>query len=879
MWHWRQITHGLRTLWRRDASHQELADEVRHWLEQAEAELIARGATPQEARRNVRLRYGDGLAAREDVGASGWETLVEDLHADVRLAARRLRRSPGFTVAVTLILGLGIGAATAILSAASPVLFEPLNYPEPDRILSIADRSEGNATLPVTFGTFLELRERSRAFESLAVFNSWLPTLTGGPEPERLEAQRVSAGYFDVLGVRPALGRGLDPAADRPGGTNEVVLSDGLWRRRFAADPGVIGRPVDLDSESFVVVGVMPVDFENVTFPSAQAWAPLQYDALVTSFDTREWGRHLEMAGRLREGLALDEAREDVARVAERPIEEFVRPTWASMSDGLTVRPLRDTVTAGARPTMVVLTGAVGLLLAIACVNLTILLLARGLRRREELAMRAALGAGRARLVRQLLTESLMLAALGGVFAIAVARLALGGLVAVSPPTLPRLGSIGLDATMLVFALGLTTTVGLVVGLAPALVRSGRRALATEKGAAVRHQVISRVLVVTEVALAVMLLVGAGLLMRSTARLLSTPTGFDPASVVVMQVYATGLERGDAATHRFWNEALDAVRGVPGVREAVLTSQLPLSGDVDVFGVTVDEANRREGADGSAYRYAVSPGYFEALGIDPVRGRTLEEQDRPEAPRVAVVSESLSRRLFQDRDPLGRSIRVGAVELPPYTIVGVVDDVKQESLAAEAAEAVYVTPEQWHWADRVRWIIVRADGDDPSATVPAIRRAVWSVDRDQPVVRAQSLQDLVRRSEAQRRFVMTVLLAFALAAATLAGLGLYGVLSGSVTERRHEIGIRAALGASREHILVIVVRRGMALAGIGMGIGLVGASVASALLASLLFETSRADPLTYAGAVVLLGSVSAVACWLPASRAARVDPLATLKTD
>jgi predicted permease len=531
---------------------------------------------------------------------------------------------------------------------------------------------------------------------------------------------------------------------------------------------------------------------------------------------------------------------------------------------------------------MLVLFGAVGLLLLIACVNVTILLIARGARRQGELAMRAALGAGPSRMVRLLLTESLVLAGLGGAFGIVVARVVLAGVVAVSPASLFRLGSIGLDGAALGFALGLTLLVGVVFGLAPAFVRSegqlheaGRE---VGRGSVGRSRSTRWALVVTEVALAMVLLVGAGLLVRSTQRLLSIPPGFDPSSVVVMQVYTTGLQRGDTPTHQFFDQALDAVRNVPGVRSAVLTNQLPLSGDIDEFGVTLDDPTRSEGADGPAYRYAVSPGYFETMGIRLVSGRGLQGEDIVGRTPVAVVSESLAQRLFKGGNPVGNRIRVGPTELPPYTVVGVVEDVKQASLETDQMEAVYVTSQQWHWADRVRWIVVQAD-QAPLTLVPDVRRAVWSVDRNQPIVRSQSMEGLVARSQAQRRFVLVVLVAFAAFAVTLAAIGLYGVLAGSVAERKREIGVRSALGATRANIMTLVIRQGMTLTAVGVAIGLLVAAAASEALVTLLFGVSRLDVGTYAAVALLLTMVSGVACWIPAARAARVDPLATLRAE
>lgn len=878
---WRRLTLGLRALLHRDAAERDLADEVRHYMDEAEAELVARGAAPGEARREVRLRYGDDMATREDVRSHGWEHQADTLLSDLRLSARSLRRAPGFTAVVVLTLGLGVGAATAIFSAVRPVLFEPLAYPHPERILSVSYRSDDGTSIPTAFRVYLEVQERNRVFETLAVFKPWQPTLTSDAEPERLEGQAVSAGYFDVLGVAPALGAGLDASADRPSGPRLVILGDGLWRRRFGGDPSVVGRTLRLDGDAYTVVGVMPATFENVTLPSAQVWTLLQYDPAVAGFDTREWGHHLEMVGRARPGLEPDDVRQTLDGIGRRPVAEFPRPQWAALNRGFLVRRLHDATTADARPAMLVLMGAVGLLLVVTCVNLTLVLLARGARRRSEFAMRAALGARRGRLARYLLTESLLLAGMGGLLGVGVARACLAALVAVSPPSLPRVGAIALDGTALAFALGATTLVGVIFGLAPGLHRWAGRPQALRdagRGSVRRSRASRRVLVVTEVATAMVLLVGAGLILRSTRLLFAQPLGFDATHLAVVQVYATGLERGDAMTHRFFDQALEAVRAVPGVVSAAETSQLPLSGDQDGYGLALADGAGGGEVDGAAYRYAVSPGYLETMGIQVLRGRALTRGDAGDAPPVAVVSEATARSLFPDRDPIGATIQAGPQRPDPYTIVGVVEDVKQASLEADGDWAFYVPAHQWHWADRVRWIVVRADGS-ALPLVPSIQQAIWSVDRNQPVVRAQSMDAVVARSEARRRFVLMIMSAFALAATTLAVVGLYGVVTGMVTERLPEMGVRAALGASSESIVALVVGQGFRLTAAGLVLGMAVSVAASGAVASFLYGVSRLDPLTYAGVAALLAVGSLLACAVPALRAGRVDPATTLKAE
>jgi predicted permease len=878
---WTAITQGLRALLRRGDADRDLDDEVRHFMQAAEDDLVAGGVPRREARRKVRLEYGDPLAAREDVRSWGWEAWVDTLVADFRLGTRSLFRTPGFTAVAVLTLGLGVGAATAIFSVVRPVLFEPLGYPDPHRLVSIEGRAEDGSSVQSAFGTYRELAARSRSLSGLAVVKPWLPTLTGGEEPVRLEGQSVSASYFPVLGVAPALGPGFDAVADQPGGDLQVILSDGLWRTRFGADPSVVGRTVELDGRSHAVVGVMPRDFENVTAPGARAWTLLQYDPTAASFDTREWGHHLDLLGRLRAGSSLDDARRGMDRIAASPGPAFPRPEWAALGHGVPVRLLRDAATATARPTVWIFTGAVALLLLVTCANLTLLLLARGARRRGEFAMRGALGAGRLRLARYLVTESLILTTAGGVVGFAVAELGVSALVALGPASLPRLQDVGLDGAALLFTLTLTTVVGVAFGLAPGLHRSAAHPQALReagRGAARRGRTTRQALVVAQVAMATVLLVGSGLILRSTQRIFSQPIGFEADGLVVVQVYGTGLASGDAVVHGFFDRALDAVRAVPGVASAAETSQFPLSGDADVYGVTAADGIRTEGSGGSAFRYAVTPGYLETMGMGIQRGRALDRDDGAGAPGAVVVSRRLALRLFGGEDPIGRTIQAGAPRPDPYTIVGVVDDVPQSALGAQDTDAFYVSAHQWHWADRVRWMVVRAEGD-PLTLVPAIRQAVWSVDGNQPVVRAQTARTLVADSETRRRFVLLVLSAFAAAATALAVLGLYGVVSGMVVERMPEMGVRAALGAPRERIVGMIVRQGLALAGAGVVVGVLGAMATGGTLDSLLFQVSPADPLTYAAVAALLLLAAGVACVVPATRAARADPVRALKTE
>jgi putative ABC transport system permease protein len=865
---WRQTRRGLYVLTHRRVADQDIADEVQHFLDQmAPEDRSAARAT----------------MAREQVRSYGWENLIDQVIVDARYAARRLLASPGFTIVCALTLSVGIGASTAIFSAVYPILFEPLPYPDAGRILMISDRGAGGSRVDVTFGTYAELGARSRSFSALAVVEPWQPTLTSRAEPERLDGQRVSASYFRTLGIGPRLGRDFDAADDRPHGPNVVLVSNALWQK----DASILGKQITLDGDRYTVIGVMPAGFDNVVSPSAQVWSLLQYESSAPFFRdagshyTREWGHHLAMIGRVRSGVTLDAARREIEDLARIPTPEFVRPSWASLSDGLTVHALQDDVTSGVRPALLAILGAVLLVLTIACVNVTNLLLARGVQRRSEFAMRAALGAGRARIVGQLITESLLLALLGGVLGLGLAAIGTRVLVALSPPELPRVSAIGINGSVFMYAFGVTTACGLLVGLVPALQNTGNLRQRGQRGQRgqreqreqreQRHHSIRKALVVTEVALALILLVSAGLLLRSLGSLFNVPPGFRPSHVLTMQV------QDAQSRYAFFARALDAVRRVPGVTSAAHTSQLPLSGRVDGYGAHMESNTRTdESGDFSALRYTTSPGYVEAMGIALRRGRLLDEHDIAGQPHAILVSESFAKRNLAGQDPLGQRLRFGP-DTVWATIVGVVADVKQQSLDGDETDAVYNTTSQWVWVDAKQSFVVHTQGD-PAALAPAVKAAIWSVDKDVPIVQVATMSDLVARSEAKRQFALTVFEAFGLAALALAAIGLYGVLSGGVTERLREIGVRSALGASPSDIVTLIIRQGMTLATLGIALGLFGAIVASRAIASLLFGVSSLDPMTYAGVIVVLLGVSALACWLPAMRASGVAPLIALRT-
>ena len=874
---WRQLTRGLRGITSSSAADRDVDDEVRHYLDQATAAHIARGLPPHLALRAARLELGSLTNIREEVRGSGWENVVETALADLRYTLRRLRSAPVFASVTILTLALGIGGATAIFSAVNPILFEPLPYPDGRRITMLWEAGSDGSRSEGSFGMYSALVERSRSFQNIAALKPWQPTMSGADRPERLQGQRVNASYFSVLRVPPFLGRDFQAADDKQDGPKVVIISDALWRRRFAAERAILGRTIRLDDDSYTVIGVMPNAFENIVAPGADVWAPLQYGL----GQGRAWGHHLRMIARLRRGVSVAQATRELDAIGSAVVREQNPETYRS---GVTfmVAPLHEDITRGVRGALLAILGAVMLVLLIASVNVTNLLLARGVQRRGEFALRAALGAGRGRLIRQQLTESLVLAALGGAFGMIVARLGVRALTALSPADLPRVNAIEIDGAVFLFGLVVTTLLGVAIGLTPALhaARSDpQQQLQHGSRRTVGQQPrVRRALVVTEVALALVLLVGTGLLLRSLQRFFAISSGFDASQTLTMQVQLSGHRFDqDSATYRFFADALEAVRQVPGVATAALTSQLPLSGDIDMYGVRFEPPVPGELPEGrGTYRYAVSPGYIETMRIPLMAGRALAEQDNANAPRIALISESMVRRRLPGVDPIGRQLHVG--DSGPFTVVGVVGDVKQQSLAMNDADAVYTTPAQWKFADNAMSLVVRARGD-ASALAPAIRQAIWSVDKDQAIVRVATLEDLLAQSAAQRRFALIVFEAFAIAALILAAAGIYGVLAGSVAERVREIGVRQALGASRAEILALVLRQGAVLTGVGVAVGVVGAAAASRVIRALLFSVSHLDPITYIGVIVVMGAVAALACALPAWRATRIDPVRTLQAE
>jgi putative ABC transport system permease protein len=882
----RQLVRGVRALVRPGQADAEVADEVADYLAQATAAHLARGLTPEAARRAARVEVGSPAALREEVRESGWEHAVETAGRDVRYALRLLRKRPVFTLTAIVTLAIGIGASTAVFSAVSPILLEPLPFPSARRLVTLDDRNADGIPMAATLGTYEEIQARARSFDALAAADAWRPSLTGSGLPEQLQGQRVTSGYFDLFGVVPIAGRGFTESDDRPGAPAVVMLSYALAARRFGDPRAIVGRSIELDGDPFLVIGVLPHGFTNVLEAAGEIWAPLRERA-TGDLTGREWGHHYQLVGRLAPSSTVEGAAREILAIGRTSISDFPRPSWANLKQGLLVRPLQEAITTNVKLTLYAIVASVGLLLAIAVVNVANLLLAQGAQRRTELTVRMALGAGRQRVLRQLLTESVVLALLGGGLGLGVAQLGIRALVAVSPPGLPRADAIHLDTRVFVFAAALTTLTGLLVGLVPALSTVGARGQdGWQRGS--RHSTAARsgtrrALVTAEVALALVLLVSAGLLFRSVRRLTSVAPGFDPSGVVTMQVVEAGHAFDSTAARLvFYDQALEAVRGVRGVTAAAFTSQLPLSGDVDGYGYQAQALpDQKAGENGSALRYSVTPGYFTAMRIPLIAGRVLGATDRPGASEAVVINQSFARRVFGGRDPIGQRFRFGPqmrADGPWAEIVGVVGDVRHYSLAVDPPDAFYLANGQWEWVDNVETLVVRTTGR-AAALVPGLKRAVWSVNPNVPILRIQTMDGYLAASAGNRRFALLAIETLAVVALLLAAVGLYGVISGSVTERVREIGIRTALGATPGNVVGQVVRQALTLTLIGAAIGLAGGYAASRLIAAMLFGVSALDPVTYGAVTTLMVAVALIAAWAPARRAVGVDPTSALRAE
>ena len=810
-------------------------------------------------------------------------TDMETLANDVRYAIRRILKSPGFSALVILTLGLGMGANTAIFSVVNTVLLRPLPYPDPDRLITIHHHYP---TLPldasISAGGFRDYRDRTRSFEYVSAATGWGANLTGYGEPIRITGSRVSAQFFQALGAAAVIGRVFGEQEDQPGNNFVVVLSDGLWRRQFGAAPDVVGATVSINAEPYTVIGVMPPAFRDFFNREAEIWSPLALTAQqFAAGRTNEW---LTPTIRLKPGITVAAAQTEMTAFAEtlkQETPEQYPPNWT-----LKVVSFEEKATGTIRPALLILLGAVGFVLLIACANVANLLLAKAAGRLKEVAVRMALGAKRGQLVRQLLAESTLLAVAGGLLGIFLAWAGMRALMAGLDVPAMIGQNVTLDTNVLLFTGLLAVLTGVLFGLAPALQTTrtdvhdtlregGRSGMADRTG-----QFLRRAFVVAEFGLALSLLAGAGLLMKSFSRLQAVDPGFDPDNLLTAQVVLpTAKYTSDTMRIAFFDRALARVAAIPGVTDVGGTQVLPFGGSWSTSSFGVEGFTPADGEPGPwGDQRIVSPDYHRTMGIRLVRGRYFTEQDGQGAPRVAIVDEELVRRFYADTDPIGRRLIFGPQDNPnSYAeIVGVVAHTAHEGLDADARIQVY-QPQRQRGVAALN-IAVRTQGD-PLRYVDAVRGAVREVDADQPVARIATMNDLLSRSTGQRRMSMLLLGVFAAIGLTLAATGIYGVMSYAVSQRAQEMGVRMALGASRAQVLAIVMRQGMALAGIGTAIGLVAAAALTRAVQSQLFGVGAWDPPTFIGVTLLLVLIGALATLVPAWRATRLDPVFALRQE
>ena len=882
MWRWRRLLASApvkaRSLVGRSRLDRELVEELEIHYDYLVEEGVARGLSPAEARRQARIAL-DGLEKpKQECREMRLGTSVDHFFQDLRYAVRALRREPGFFAVAVLIIGLGIGASTAVFSVVDAVLLRPLPFEAPTRLVRIANTGDsGLSSVTSRSSNLRDWKQLNSTFEGLggyfAFFDYNRSTLSGlGGEPERLVGVGVTEDFLPMLGVEPLLGRGFTPEECVWAGRPAMLLTHGFWESRFASDPGVVGRSLTLDDRSVTVVGVLPPSFDFASFFSPGA--RIDYlEPFPVSSETDRWGNTLAVIGRLKPGVTIEQAQEDLDRI-NAGLAEADPGRWGL---GAAVSGLREHLTGRYEQSLALLGVAVGLVLLITCSNLSNLLLARAASRRREVAVRSAMGAGRGRLIRQMLTESLVVAVIGGALGVAASFALTEAVASTNAVAIPLLRTVRVDVSALGFAALVTLGAGLLFGVAPALqvsrsreveaLRDSSRGMSEGRG---RGRLRSA-LVVSQVALACVLLVGAGLLLRSFLVLLDADLGFRPEQRVAWRV-ETNL-RFDSLTERvaFYERLMERAATIPGVSEVGMTDTLPLGRNREWDAAAkgkIYAAGERPGV----FPRMVSPGYLASMGIRLVAGRDFSASDTVETERVVVINEAAAERLWPDEDPLGRVLLNGNAE---WVVIGVVETVRHASLEEEGGLEVYFPISQsgdWGAAD-----LVLVSNLPTSTLAPAVKQALNEIDPLMPTSEFQTIESIVERAASPRRFLVTLLGSFAAAAVVLALLGIYGVTAYSVAQRKQEIGIRMALGATSGNVRGQVLRRTLALAGTGLVVGVAGALVLARVMRSLLYGVGSTDPATFTGVVALLLAIALAAGYLPALRASRVDPARALQ--
>ncbi len=806
---------------------------------------------------------------------------METLWQDLRFGLRQLLSKPGVTLIAVLSLALGIGANTAIFSLVDAVLLRPLPFHEPDRLVMVWEDATQvgfprNTPAPANYADW---KSQNKTLEDMAALNWRNYALTEEGEPEKVEAQGVTANFFSLLGVKPVLGRSFTAEEDKPGADQVALISYGLWQRRFGGDPALVGKEILLDGQKRTVLGVMPAGFQFMSKETG-LWVPMAFSAEELA---NRGGHYLTVVARMKPGVSLEQARADIAAVT-RGINQG--HSWHGFELGSVVISLREQLAGDVRISLIVLLVAVGCVLLIACANIANLLLSRGASRYREIAVRTALGAGRLRIVRQLLTESTLLSLAGGLTGLLFAWLSFSFLKQIIPASMELNAGVKIDARIFGFTLLLSLLTGIVFGLAPALqaakvdLNEALKQSGGRTGTGAGHRRLRGMLVVTEIALALVLLVGAGLLIQTFLKLRALDIGVNPDNVLTLRTQLPRGKYGELPKRTaFYQQVLERVRTLPGVVAAGYSTAVPLTWKGGTSGFVV-EGQSVQGPGQDANNRQVTVGYLETMGVKLRQGRFFDEHDDAQAQPVAVINETMARQYWPGESAVGKRFRLGGTDStsPWRTVIGVIGDVKEMGLEAPPKAEFFFPYQQlpdmlWNMP---RDLTVRTTGD-PLSVAAAVRQAVWSVDPAQPVSNVRTMEEIMAEEVAQRRIGMTLLAAFAALALLLASLGIYGVLSYAVTQRTQEIGIRMALGANRRAVLRLVMADGLRLAGVGVAIGLGASFALTRLMSGLLFGVSASDPRTLAGVTLLLTAVALLACYIPARRAAKVDPMIALR--
>jgi predicted permease len=885
----------LERWFRRGNWEREMRDELRFHIDQQTVANIAAGMPREEAWRQALLQFGGSEAIKEDCREQRSGFWLDTLLADARFALRMLRKNPGFTAVAVLTLALGIGATTAVFSVVNAILLKPLPYPNSDKIVMLWWKAPISSAqfdadrFPWGKRDFLHVSQSSKAFQSLGAFKSDFFNFAGSGEPVRLDGLRASAGFFAALGVVPALGRTFTPEEDQPGREFEVILSAQLWRDRFGADPGILGRAITLNSASYTVVGVMPRGFSFphaeempavLSFPPRiQLWVPLDIPAAPRG------PQDLAVIGRLNPGVARAQATAELRLYGDRMEKDFPG-TGAWYNPNLV--PLAQQVVGDTRRPLLLILAAVGVVLLIASSNVVSLLLTRSLGRKREFTLRSALGAGRRRLIRQLLTESLLLAVIGGVAGILLAEAELYSVRIFGPSNIPRLHDVALDPRVFIFAIAITLAAGILSGLAPALASSRQNLVESLKesgqrsGSGAAHSKLRNALLVSEVALALVLEISAMLLVRTFHRMLEADAGFNPTRVLTFQLSLPNAKYKETdRMAELYQKALRALQSLPGVQAAGLVSEVPMGGSTDSTVIRVPDHPHANDKDHPYANYSfASPGYFSAIGTPLLRGRDFGDTDTTGSMLVTIINSAMAQKYWPGQDPIGRQVGVEDTRWATRTVIGIVADIKHNSLRDEPVPEMYVPYTQNEikiWPSMQTMQVALRTKADPAALTASVREALRSVDADLPVANVATLAALIDDSMAQPRFSLFLMGSFGGLALALAMIGMYGVISYSVQQRTQEIGIRMALGASRGALLRMVLGLGAQLAAVGIAIGLLVSRMVTRTMESFLYQVRPTDPLTFATVSIALMCVALAACYIPARRAMRVDPMTALR--